>query len=295
MNTEIEQNVNNDAQEDEISLLDLFAVLIRHRKLIIFGTLIVAVLAGLYLFVVPMVFKKANSQTAQVAYTVSVKSIPVSISSKLPDGSRVTPLYLASYNSQRLPFLVEQLKKNNVFATSETEMSAYEFNSFVQGLIKERKFQINESRLGNEFDIVLIIPIENIPKATFLVNSIVSDVDENLNNYFEPLFQTLLQNTTTALEKARTTTTGDTSAIQEVQNLNVDLQDFTENFDGFLTLHDEPFVIPEARGRTKKFIIIVFAAFFIFVFAAFCKNAIANIKADPDSNKLISDAWKAGK
>lgn len=290
MENEIENKENT---EDEISLLDLFAVLIRHRKLIIFGTLIVTVLAGLYLFVVPMVFKKANAQTAKVTYTVGVKSIPLSIASKLPDGSKVTPLYLASYNSQRLPFLVDQLKKNNVFTTNE--MTAYEFNSFVQGLIKDKKIQISESRLGNEFDIILVIPIENISQATALVKSIVADVEKNLVTYYEPLFQTLLQNTTTALEKARISTIGDTSAIQEVQNLNVDLQDFTENFDGFLTLHDEPFVIPEARGRTKKLIIIFFAAFFIFVFAAFCKNAIANIKADPDSNKLISDAWKAGK
>jgi len=284
---------NKENAEDEISLLDLFAVLIRYRKLIIFGTLIVTVLAGLYLFVVPMVFKKANTQTAQVAYTVSVKAIPLSISSKLPDGSKVTPLYLATYNSQRLPFLVEQLKKNNVFTNNE--MTAYEFNSFVQGLIKDKKFQINESRLGNEFDIVLVVPIENIPQATALVKNIVAEVNQNLNNYYEPLLQTLLLNTTTSLEKARTSTTGDSSAIQEVQNLNVDLQEFINSFDGFLTLHDEPFVIPEGRGRTKKLIIIFFAAFFIFVFAAFCKNAIANIKADPDSNKLISDAWKAGK
>ena len=55
------------------------------------------------------------------------------------------------------------------------------------------------------------------------------------------------------------------------------------------------FVIPEGRGRVKKLVIIFLARFFVFVFAAFCKNAIANIKADPESNKLISDAWKAGK
>ena len=42
-------------------------------------------------------------------------------------------------------------------------------------------------------------------------------------------------------------------------------------------------------------VIIFLASFFVFVFIAFCKNAVANIKADPQSNKLITDAWNAGK
>ncbi len=292
MNTEIEQNVNKEAQEDEISLLDLFAVLIRYRKLIIFGTLIVTFLAGLYLFVVPLVFKKENVAEAKVSYTVSVKAIPVSISSKLPGGERITPLYLATYNAQRLPFLVDQLKVHKVF--SDSEMTAYEFNAFVQTLIQDKKISVSESRLGNEYDINLMIPVEKIPDATNLVRSIVYDTEQNLQDYFFPLIQSLIASTTTALEKANSSVS-DSLAVQEVQNLNVDLHEFTENFTKFLELHDEPFVIPQGRGRAKKLIIVFLAAFFVFVFAAFCKNAIVNIKADPQSNKIIADAWNAGK
>ena len=283
---------NNETQEDEISLLDLFAVLIRYRKLIIFGTLIVTFLAGLYLFVVPAVFKNANPQEAKVSYTVKVNAIPVSIISKLPGGERITPLYLSTYNTQRLPFLVEQLKVHKVF--SDDEMTDYEFNAFVQTLIKDKKIQIIESKLGNEYDIQLTIPIDKISDATNLVRSIVYDTEKNLQNYYYPLIQSLLTNTTTALEKANASVS-DALAVQEVQNLNVELHEFTDNFTQFLELHDEPFVIPEGRGRVKKFIIVFLASFFIFVFAAFCKNAVVNIKADPQSSKLIQDAWKAGK
>ena len=41
MENQIENNTNN---EDEISLIDLFAVLIRYRKLIVIGTLVVSFL-----------------------------------------------------------------------------------------------------------------------------------------------------------------------------------------------------------------------------------------------------------
>lgn len=290
MENEIEQK---EKSEDEISLIDLIAVLVRHRKLVVLGTLIVTVLAGLYLFVVPLFVKKANTQNAKVAYTISVKAIPLSIATKLPDGEKITPLYLATYNAQRLPFLVDQIKKNNIF--SNTEMTSYEFNSFVQSLIKNKKIEIIESKLGNEYDIQLVIPIEKIDDASRLVRSMVSDTDINLQNYYNPLIQSLLTSTTTTIEKARSSASADSAALQEVQNLNVDLHEFTDNFSGFLSIRDEPFVIPEGRGRVKKLIIVFLAAFFVFVFIAFCKNAVANIKADPASNKLISDAWKAGK
>ena len=290
MENEIEKKENS---EDEISLLDLFAVLIRYRKLIVLGTLIVSFLAGLYLFAVPLIFKKANTQQAKVAYTVSVRAIPLSIATKLPNGETITPLYLATYNAQRLPFLVDEVKKNNIF--SNEEMTAYEFNSFVQSLIKNKKIEIIESKLGNEYDIQLLIPIEKIDDATKFVKSMVYDTDLNLQNYYNPLIQSLLTSTNTTIEKARSSATSDSAALQEVQNLNVDLHEFTDNFSGFLTIHEQPFVIPEGRGRVKKLIIIFLAAFFIFVFTAFCKNAVVNIKADPESNKLITDAWKAGK
>lgn len=294
--SEINSNTieNKNGQEDEISLLDLFAVLIRYRKMIIWGTLIVSFLAGLYLFVLPFAFKKANDRNAQVSYTVRVNVIPLSITKQLPNGDKITPLYLATYNSQRLPFLVDEIKRHNIF--SEKEMSDYEFNSFVQGLLKEKKIQINESKLGNEYDIIVSVPIDSISDATQLVKSMVADTDIELQNYYNPLIQSLLVNTETSLERARLmASSSDALSIQEVQNLNVDLNEYVSNFNGFLNLLEEPFVIPEGRGRTKKLIIIFCAALFIFIFIAFCRNAVTNIKKDPESNKLITDAWNAGK
>ena len=288
-----EINTNKEIQEDEISLLDLFAVLIRYRKLIVFGTLIVTFLAGLYLFVLPL-FRQTD-RMADVTYAVDVMNIPNSVSAKLPNKDRITPLYLSTYNAQRLPFLVDHIKKNNAF--SDDQLSDYEFNSFVQTIQKEGKYKISSSPLGNGFDINLKISIEKIPEATKLVRSIVEDTEAAVQDYYLPLIETLEQNTLNSIEKATAvaTSASDMSALQNLQDLSVEIEEFKQSFNNFLTLREDPFVIPEARGRAKKFVIIFVAAFFIFVFAAFCKNAIANIKADPDSKKLISDAWKAGK
>lgn len=292
MENEIEKKEN---AEDEISLLDLFAVLIRHRKLVIWGTAIVTLLAGLYLFVVPMVFKKANTRNAVVTYTVDVKNIPLSISSKLPNSDKISPLYLATYNIQRLPFLVDQLKLYNVF--SDNEMSDYEFNSFVQDLIKKNKIKVTSSPLGNGFDINLVVEMGRLDGADKLVKSMIASTEQSVLSYYKPLIRTLEQNTSNSIEKATAISASatDLSSLQALQDLYVEIEDYITNFGSFLSLRDQPFVIPEGRGRVKKLIIIFMASFFVFVFIAFCKNAVANVKADPVSNKLISDAWKAGK
>ena len=291
----MEKQIENENEEDEISLLEMFAVLIRHRKLIIFGTLIVTFLAGLYLFVLPLCFKKSNSQTATVTYSVDVRTIPISVSAKLPNSDRISPLYLSTYNTQRLPFLVDQIKAHNIF--SDTEMKDYEFNSFVQNLIKDGKIKVSSSPLGNSYDIILSIPMEKIPDSTVLVKSIVSSTEKSVEEYYMPLIQTLAQNTNNSIEKATSiaTSTSDMSTIQSLQDLAVEIEEFSKSFEGFLILREEPFVVPEGRGRVKKLLIVFLGSFVIFVIAAFIKNVVRNIKADPDSNKLISDAWKEGK
>ena len=64
----------------------------------------------------------------------------------------------------------------------------------------------------------------------------------------------------------------------------------------FVQLLDDAFVITDpAGGRTIKFIVATFAAFFIFVFIAFLLNAVANIKTDPYASNIIKKAWDEGK
>ena len=293
MENEIEKK---EYAEDEISLLDLFAVLVRYRKLIVLGTGIVTLLTILWLFILPLFAKKSSVQNAKVTYTVRVKSIPISISERLPNSKEITPIYLATYSTQRLPFLVEKIKENNVFSDTN-DMTDYEFNAYVQGLIKEKTIEIESSPLGTEYSIILKIPINSIGDGTKLVNSIISDADKEIQNYYIPLIKTLQQNTEVSIQKAMSLQTGasDISSLQSLQEFATDLQEFIGSFDGFLSLRGEPFVVPEGRGRIKKTVIIFLAAFFVFVFIAFLKNAIENIKADPVSSKLIADAWKAGK
>ena len=291
------ENEKKEYAEDEISLLDLLAVLIRYRKLIVFGTGIITVLAIIWLFIVPVFFKSLAKQNAKVEYTIAARAIPNSINEKLPNSKDITPIYLATYINNRLPVIVEAVRKHNVFADSETEMTDYEFNTYVQGLLRSNKIKIDESPLGTDYTITLTVPINSIDEATEFVTDMINNVDVEIQNYYMPLLNSLKQNTEVSLEKALSLQTGssDNSALQSLQEFATDINDFMSSLTSFVYINGKPFVVPDGRGRVKKLIIIFLASCFVFVFIAFCKNAIANIKADPQSNKLISDAWNAGK
>ena len=107
----------------------------------------------------------------------------------------------------------------------------------------------------------------------------------------------LESNTKESLEKIEKSTAqvNDLSTIQNLRDLLKDIEMYKEKNINIFELEKEPFVLSIAQGRLKKLIIVVFAAFFLLVFLAFARNAVLNIKADPEASKIISDAWNSGK
>lgn len=288
--TELTQN------EDEISLIDLFAVVIRHRIMIVIGTIIITFIAGVYLFVAPMLSKKFDKSAVTVSYNVKVNTIPPSIMQKLPNAMG-TPSYLARYNATRIQFLVDEFKAFPVFNDENNQMSEYEFNGHVQQILSKKQYNVKASELGSDFDIIMDIPLEKIPVANELVQDVVAKTEVELQNNFKPLIEELEDNTNTSIKKAKevASSTTDMSSLQNLQNLQVEIEKYKSTHTNFLELKPTPFVIPQAQGRVKKLIIVCLASFFIFIFIAFLMNAVENVKADPDASKVISDAWNSGK
>ena len=100
------------------------------------------------------------------------------------------------------------------------------------------------------------------------------------------------------LEDARDNSFSENSNITDAQSLMLtvrQIDEFMNSYDCISERTVEPFVILEPLGRVKKLIIATFAAFFIFVFIAFLKNAIENIKNDPEASGKIKAAWDNGK
>ena len=293
--SEIEKNTSN--EDEEISLIDLFSVVIRHRFMIILGTILVFVLFAGYLFVLPMLSKNEQNRGVTVKYSISVTSVPTGISSELPVRLRdLKTVVNSEFND--IIFLVKEIKKTNPFSDgSDSQLTDFEYNTYVQNLVKDKNITIAPSSIRDEIVITMKIPEQNLTKASVFVDNMIDSV----NAVVDPVFLREVKK----LEKTKQETYdemvksySENSNISEAQILLLtvrQIKEFLEDYDKILKRELEPFVVLEPLGRLKKLAVTTVAAFFIFIFLAFLLNAIENIKQDPDASGKIKAAWIGGK
>lgn len=291
------ENTTSVAEDDEISLIDLFSVLIRYRMMIIIGSAIVFVLTALYLFIMPLVFPKTMKRESTVKYSISVTTVPGTISRELPGKiSNLKSVLNAEFTDP--VFLVKEMRKNNPYQNENAkELTDFQFNKFIQDLQKEKKIRVYSAAVRDEVIVELTIPEDNLEIATNLIDGMIKSVNETV----EPLFKKEVlnvkktkQETYDEIQKSFS----ENSNLTDAQSLMLtvrQIDEFMNNYDCISERTEEPFVILEPLGRVKKLIIATFAAFFIFVFIAFLKNAIENIKNDPEASGKIKSAWDSGK
>ncbi len=292
---EIENNTSY--EDDEISLIDLFSVVIRYRMMIIIGTVLVFVLAVAYLFLFPLLNPKAKKSTVTVRYSVALTSVPTGITEELPAKYKdLKKIVNAEFND--LVFLVKEVKKNNPFSDgSEKELTEFQYNTYVQNLVKNKDFVMEPAVVRDEIIISMKIPEQQLPVATALVDSMVSSLNESVDAFFLKEVENLRKTKQETYDEMAKSYTGN-SNIADAQTLLLtvrQINEFLADYSGFARREMEPFVVLEPLGRVKKTIIITFAAFFILVFIAFCKNAVENIKQDPEASEKIKAAWDGGK
>ena len=282
----IEQN------EEEISLIDLLAVIIKYRKMIIFGTIAAGIIGIAAIFVMPKLFPSFDNKEITATYTVKVTPLPSNISSALAAlgiNNNFENVLTSSFIN--LPFIASEYKKFPF--TSDGFFS----NSIVEEIVKSKKLQIVPAGITNYYDVILRMPIEKLDTGTDFVKEIVSIDNESVLTVLAETIPLLESNTKESLDKIEKSTArvNDFYTIQNLRDLLKDIEIYKEKNINIFELEKEPFVLSVPQGRLKKLIIVVFAAFFLLVFLAFARNAVQNVKADPDASKIISDAWNSGK
>lgn len=293
MEKQIENNQNTD---EEISLIDLFAVLVRYRKLIVIGTILIPFLVALYLFIVPLVLPSLSNEKENISYTVVVNELPTSLDSDFFKGNAKQGLImgLAMEELQNLSAFSVLYKENPIFSTDDSmPETPSQYNLMIQNLFGS-DIKILPSEVGNTIKITVEIPAMNAEKSDDFIEKYIENVNSAIGNYVLPRLKNIQTSTETALKAME----GQNSIMNSSQDLQVKLLDITPYLTGkssFLHIQGEPFVLPVAQGKIMKLVIVAFAAFFVTIFLAFVLNAIRNIKADPQASKILSDAWKAGK
>lgn len=293
----IEQYENNN--EDEISLIDLFAVLVRYRKLVVIGTLAVALAAFAWLFVLPKFVPSLNKKTLTISYALKTERLPSSVAFSVNYDILLT---VTNYmNDVRV--LADAQREFSIFADEKKVPSVSAYNKQIQDAIDKEKFVAKRSPIADTIAVTCKIPIEKEDFADDFIKKIAKMASDYIEADLMPEINTLEDNADMILEKygdlglseKKSSSSSSSSSFTNYADISSDIKAFKLKHDMFVQLLDDAFVITDPAGRTIKFIVATFAAFFIFVFIAFLLNAVANIKTDPYASNIIKKAWDEGK
>ena len=295
---EIENNTPL-TEDDEISLLDLIAVLIKHRFMIIFGTVFVFVFCCVKLFVLPALSKETKDRSVSIEYRIAVKQLPTALEQEI-SSQKTMGIVKIMAESQFLDIIsvVEEIKELNPYASEGSEkLKGYEYNSFVKNLMKNKQYGAASAPVRNEIVLTMIVPEANIDKANAFVQELTAKNNKELEDYFFPTIDAFEKSRRNAYEELTNSSYENSSKsdIQTVLLILNQIDEFRSEYTAFLSCTADPFIIPEPLGRAKKTIVVTFAVFFILVFVAFLLNAIDNIKKDPEASEKIKTAWIGGK
>lgn len=263
-----EQYENNN--EDEISLIDLFAVLVRYRKLVVIGTLAVALAAFAWLFVLPKFVPSLNKKTLTISYVLKTERLPASV------------FNATGYDV--LKSAVDYMQDPAVI--SECQRDFHIFENAEQAVVGGT-FSVQSSNASDRITLLCKIPAEKENE----LNAFILELLKSTNSYIED----------SAMQRINSLEENEKSEIKTISvsvnclEISSDIKTFKASHDKFVSAPILLSSVVDSGKRTIKFIVATFAAFFIFVFTAFLLNAIENIKNDENAVSLIKKAWDEGK
>ena len=250
----------SDKEEDEISLLDLFLVCLKYRKLIIFGTLSCMIAFSVFFFI------KENinpSKSISVVYTVKAKVIPPSLGSYMKKSGSL--IQFARDKMNNLNFIAKANKSSYVFGGEGK--SGYEYFDAVKESKEAAKFTIDGVKFDLEYEVKVDIDEELFSAYEVFLHTMLDEINKEAENYFLSLF----------------------SNVDE--DIESEVNSYIINNSPLIYIDEEPgFISTATEGGIKIFIIVFFASFMITIFLSFMLNAINSIKQDKEAMEKVNSA-----
>lgn len=278
-------------KNQEISFIDLLAVLIRYRVLIILGTLIFTGVAVLYTIILPKFFPSMNTRSIAVTYTLETRELPSDVQ-RILSNSQASITLLTMSRLQNQSFFAEQYKKLFEDEDSIPE-NDYEYNALIQEYQK-KNYSVSKGEIPGTLFITFTIPDteEYREKVSSFVEDSISIIDNELKSTIMPQINAMLTLLKEIDMKENTNQERNMSTYLQDQKNMLQLEYVVKNYDFFVEADDIPYIAPlQQDSKLFTIIIVAFASFFLFVFIAFTLNAVKNIKQNPQARQTISDAW----
>ena len=254
---------NEVKKSDEVNLIDIFAVCIKFRKLILIGTALMFILLTGALIGVSKIKESRTGKTVTVLNLLEIKDFPAEFVESKHDLNRVEELtrnYL--HDTCFFAKLQEQYP-----AWADPTASDY-FDKIDEILNTSHYFQIDFHPVTDVFYLYSTVPVSRQENLSPFLNAYVNHIQANLASDF----------------KSRC-------------NLSAEDADaWLKNAEPFVKL--SPYTYqrkPASKTLTLKIVIIFLGSLFCFVFLAFVLNAVQAVKKDENACKTLKEAWDNGK
>lgn len=281
----LEDNYKN---EDEISLLDLLSVFVKYRKLIIWGTVVFALLVSIFLF-----FLSKSSDNQEQLYLIDYN---ITVYPNMSIFSNIVSFDIVDDTNNKLndKKLISEINKNILvfdYDFNSSNFDVLEYNQFILELFNDKEYLAELSKTKNNF--LLSIKTINPENSDLFVNELINVVNNEYREFLLPLIQKRINEINLLLPQY----SSDEKEIKDkLLNEKITLTELSnENFNILQTNFSKFIVREKKHSLLLKIIIVWFASFFIFIFIAFLLNAIQNIKSDKEASTKIKNAWEKGK
>ncbi|MBP3451040.1 MAG: hypothetical protein J6K22_11320 [Spirochaetaceae bacterium] len=268
-------------ENEEISLIDLFSVLLKYRKFIVIGSI-------LLIFITSIVYISYVKYKDKVLNYYDIE-LTIPISNKIKYLNNVVNYDLLNDTVVRfkdLGYIAKLNEKYNVFYYdfNKSNFNQLDYNEFINTKVNSGFYQVKLN--STKSSLIINLRSYSVDNAKKFISEYIQKLNSEYRNYFSIeienrilLLQEIIDNNNANKEIF--------AEKHELENLNKDTVTlFIDDFSIFITKNNDILL---------KFIIIIFASFFIFIFIAFLLNAIQNIKSDKEASAKIKNAWEKGK
>lgn len=268
-------------ENEEITLIDLFSVLLKYRKFIVIGSI-------LLIFITSIVYISYVKYKDKVLNYYDIE-LTIPISNKIKYLNNVVNYDLLNDTVVRfkdLGYIAKINEKYNVFYYdfNKSNFNQLDYNEFINTKVNSGFYQVKLN--STKSSLIINLRTYSVDNAKKFISEYIQKLNSEYRNYFSIeienrilLLQEIIDNNNANKEIF--------AEKHELENLNKDTVTlFIDDFSIFITKNNDILL---------KFIIIIFASFFIFIFVAFLLNAIQNIKSDKEASAKIKNAWEKGK
>jgi len=302
---------NNDEKnavcdDDTISLIDLVAVVLRRRRLIIMSTLGSLVL-GLALVLVLPGYQYSKAVSEQIAEGNTTFMISSALKAILGEGESVNFINQALNDPLNILNALRESGYEKLDDRTPIDSSVPEEKAIFS--IRRRLFQ-NKDRSGTVLkaeQIVYKIALANgsgtitfkdkdAEKVSVFLSSLIRTINEETAEYIQPYARSRLEAYEALLAIEKPSEVAGITIVQNYENYAL-IKNYLHEARNPITVLREPYAFkPELsiemfrKDVLKKAIILVFGVFFMAVFAAFVLQYVETVKKDPESMNKIRDA-----